>query len=308
MSQNFKLNTKNTEWAKFQQYIDSALKTANPIVNTPDDIDSLTTIVTEALHESTTQPKTSTKSYLDLPPNITMAIRARNKTRKQWQKSRDKTIKTKLNSMTAEIQLMIQKHRNEQWNNKIESLNIKDHSLWQMTKAVLNIPTKVPPLHGLNGMAYSEQEKANALADTLEQTFTPNDDPSDIDTIEEVEDEISNLNETKTPTTDIQLVSPKEIHKIIKNLKNRKAPGLDMIPNQAFKHFTKKATVYLTKVFNSMLKLQYFSIKMKKSKIILIPKPGKDHTFPQNYRLISEINCHFKKIRTHYTKLSTSTH
>lgn len=286
-----KINTEHTDWEKFQQLLDSAIATANPIINNKTDIDEhidyLTQTVTEALHESTPQPKTSPKTYLDLPPNIMMAIRARNKIRKQWQRSRDKNMKTKLNTMTGEIQKMIQDHRNDKWNSKIESLNIKDHSIWKMTKAVLNIPTKVPPLHGVNGMAYSDQSKANAFADTLESTFTPHNDPSNIDAIEEVEEEVDRINDLTASAKDINIVTPREVRKIIQRLKNKKAPGLDLIPNQAMKHLTKKATVYLTKIFNSMLKLQYFSINMKKSKVILFPKPGKDQAFPQNYRPIS---------------------
>jgi Reverse transcriptase (RNA-dependent DNA polymerase) len=219
-----------------------------------------------------------------------MAIRAKNRIRKQYQKGHDPNTKKQLNTMTQEIRQMIKKHRNESWTKKVESLQVKDKSLWQMTKTIMRLPTKVPPLHGKRGMAYSNIDKANALADTLEETFTPHDDICDIDNIELVEYTIEDLESRHTPNEDLELASPNEVSRIIRKLKNGKSPGLDGISNKVYKHLPRKAIVYLTKIFNTMIKLQHFSTKLKKSKIILFPKPGKDHTFPQNYRPISLLN------------------
>lgn len=86
--------------------------------------------------------------------------------------------------MCTEIRALVSEAQNESWAEKLSSLNTKDQSLWQMTKSLLRLPSKVPPLHGQRGMAYSTQEKAEALADTLESAFMPNDDHSEIDHIE----------------------------------------------------------------------------------------------------------------------------
>lgn len=89
--------------------------------------------------------------------------------------------------MVNGVKRLIAEHRNKQWSKKIGALNIKDHSLWQLTKHLLRITSKTPPLHGVRGLAYSNQDKANSLADTLETTFTPHNDPSSIEKIEEVD-------------------------------------------------------------------------------------------------------------------------
>ena len=53
----------------------------------------------------------------------------------------------------------------------IESLNPEDQSLWKMTKRVMRIPDPNPPLQVPGGLANSDSEKAEALADNLESQF-----------------------------------------------------------------------------------------------------------------------------------------
>jgi Reverse transcriptase (RNA-dependent DNA polymerase) len=54
------------------------------------------------------------------------------------------------------------------------------------------------------------------------------------------------------------LTSPREIKKIIKNLKNSKAPAFDNIPNILLKNLSRKALGFLTYILNSCFKLSYF--------------------------------------------------
>jgi hypothetical protein len=160
-----------------------------------------------------------------------------------------------------------------------------------MTKKLLRIPTKSPPIHGMNGLAYSNQEKANALADTLERTFTPHDDPSDIDKIEEVEEIVAGLELEQPIDEDIFRTTPAELNTILNRLKIKKAPGLDQVPNAALKEISKKTVRLMAHVFNAILLMGYFPKQFKESKIIVFQKPGKDPQFPQNYRPISLLSC-----------------
>jgi hypothetical protein len=95
------------------------------------------------------------------------------------------------------------------------------------------------------------------------------------------------------------LTSAREIKKIIKNLKNSKAPGFDNIPNILLKNLSRKALVFLTHIFNSCFKLSYFPKSWKHANIIPVPKPGKDLSNPSSYRpisLLSSISKSFERV------------
>ena len=93
--------------------------------------------------------------------------------------------------------------------------------------------------------------------------------------------------------------NPSELSEIIKKLPNRKSPGHDLITNSILKKIPKKAVVFMTVLFNALLKLSYFPATWKIAKIIMIKKPGKDNTDPKNYRpisLLSSVSKIFEKI------------
>jgi hypothetical protein len=55
----------------------------------------------------------------------------------------------------------------------LESLYPVDQSLWEMTRRVMRVPTPSPHLVTPGGIALSDSEKAEALADSLESQFLP---------------------------------------------------------------------------------------------------------------------------------------
>nr|CAD7437522.1 unnamed protein product [Timema bartmani] len=74
---------------------------------------------------------------------------------------------------------MVKEYRNSVWEDKIESLCVQDRSLWRTMRNLTWVPAPRPPILGRNGVANSNQEKADALAEYLEAQFVPTDDPSD---------------------------------------------------------------------------------------------------------------------------------
>jgi hypothetical protein len=60
----------------------------------------------------------------------------------------------------------------------LESLGSADQSLRKLTKRVIRVPTPSPPFLVPGGLALSDSEKAEALADSLEAQFQPVNDPS----------------------------------------------------------------------------------------------------------------------------------
>jgi len=98
----------------------------------------------------------------------------------------------------------------------------------------------VSPLVTLGGIALSDSEKAEALADDLETQFQPVTDPSVPAVIEMVD--VALRSYLITTTSEPKLTTPEEVQEAIRGLKFSKAPG----PNRAMKHLPKRAVSLLS--------------------------------------------------------------
>jgi hypothetical protein len=128
----------------------------------------------------------------------------------------------------------LNERRNDQWSDTLESLDPEDQSLWRMTKRVMKVPTPSPPLVTPGGIALSDSEKAEALADNLETQFQPLTDPSVPAVIEMVD--VALRSYLLTPASEPKLTIPDEVQEAIRGLKVCKAPSPNGIPKRALKH------------------------------------------------------------------------
>ncbi|GIX88620.1 RNA-directed DNA polymerase from mobile element jockey, partial [Caerostris darwini] len=77
-----------------------------------------------------------------------------------------------------------------------------------------------------------------------------------------------------------------EIEKVILNIKDKKAPGIDLIPGEIIRELFYSNKPWFVNIFYHLLKKGIFPNIWKLAKIVLIPKQGKDHTAPDHYRPI----------------------
>jgi hypothetical protein len=140
---------------------------------------------------------------------------------------------------------------NDQWSSTLERLDPENQSLWKMTKRVMRIPTPSPPLVTPGGLALSDSEKAEALADSLAAQFQPVNDPSVPATIEVVHEAMRSY--SFTPASEPKLTDSTEVRDAIRSLKVGKAPGPDSIPNRALKHLPLGIVSLLVMLFNAIL-------------------------------------------------------
>jgi len=161
--------------------------------------------------------------------------------------------------------------------NKYQSLNQTDGSLWKTAKNVLRIKEQLPPMTDSAGsLAISDIEKANLFGKHLSKMFTPHVDiiPNS-DHSETIEQFINSPLPMLLPA---KHTSPNEISFLIKKLKDGKSPGHDLITNKVLKNLPRKPILLITFIFNAMLRLSYFSLIWNLSTVILIPKPNKPKT------------------------------
>jgi hypothetical protein len=108
----------------------------------------------------------------------------------------------------------------------------------------------------MNGLTFiTESEKANAMASKF---FLVHENSLHSDQSASVQKSCSTLYSDVFNDDSSAYMSPQEIKNIIKKLKNGKAPGGDGVPNILLKNMPRNATVFLTYIYNSCLKLCYF--------------------------------------------------
>jgi hypothetical protein len=67
----------------------------------------------------------------------------------------------------------------------------------------------------------------------------------------------------------------------------KKSPSFDLIIAEVGRWLPKKAIVFLTYIYNAILRLSYFPFSWKFSKIVMFVKPEKPPDIPTSYRPIS---------------------
>ncbi|GFV16302.1 probable RNA-directed DNA polymerase from transposon X-element [Trichonephila clavipes] len=286
-------------WYKFQDLLTNSLP-GNPRISNPEDIENaiknFNDCYNSALSHSSTF-KCINKPLFSIPPLIRDKIKSKNRIRKAWQITKNPLLKSQLNRLQKDIKKDLNHLKNEKWNNMLSEATPDDDSLYKLVKSVSKNKTfPIPPLVGPMGLHYSPEDKVDLFADSLESSFQENPEPYDDDFIDHVEEKVDRFLHRNARRHTAPLTSPHEIMNIILQLPNKKAPGKDGIKNIALKALPLNAITNITKIINSCLQLNYFPQEWKHALITVIPKPGKDKRFPENYRPISSIGKIFEKI------------
>lgn len=84
----------------------------------------------------------------------------------------------------------------------------------------------------------------------------------------------------------------------IKKLSKKKAPGMEKIPNLAFRPTSKRTILHITKIYNSYLHREHFPSPWKLATVVIIPKSGKNKKELSNHRPISLLNFMAKLLKS----------
>jgi hypothetical protein len=284
---------REANWELFQNYVVQNLNTqclegncSNSEIDVA--VQHLTDVLNKAIRYSIPQKRRTSKS-MQISTSTRLLIQKRNRLRTLWQRTHDITLRPLINSLKQEIDSAIKDQISNTWQQTLQRLNttsMKD--TWRITKSLTNTSHQVPPLKHNGNIAITNQEKVNMFADTLEEVFTAN---PDVDTNFTVSTEQVVTTFLKQPLqVSIRPTNHSEIEWIIRHLKSRKAAGPDGIQNIILKHLPRLVLKFIEKIFNKSLALNYFPAQWKEAKVIMLQKPGKDHTSPLNYRPISLLN------------------
>ncbi|GFS70653.1 hypothetical protein NPIL_331571 [Nephila pilipes] len=136
---------KFTNWKKFQDLLHHSID-GNPIICTPDDLDSAAANFTETIQRTINQSSTCKfipHAPLPLPQPIRTIIQTKNRLRKRWQDTRDPGIKKDLNKLQKTIHSILKNFKTANINEELKEASTHDCSLHRIecTKDVNTPPT-----------------------------------------------------------------------------------------------------------------------------------------------------------------------
>lgn len=314
-------NINKTNWPHFIDYMTN--KTKIPTESTdPATIDTqiidLTSTITNA-QQIFTPSKIVHTLQNTLPNTLIQLIKHKRKIYRLFCRTRDPSLKTEFNRLNAQIRRDINSHNQSKWINACSQLDYRDGAkFWNKLKKLTGQKTTTtPPLLDNNLPITDPLEKANLFATTLQHTYRPHAfNEFDTDFLIHVTKTNNALLPSNHPSsighnTFTNPIEPDDVKNIIMTLKNNKAPGPDAIKAPYFKNLPENTIKALTTIYNNCLLAGYFPTHFKTSQIIMIPKPGKPKTNPNNFRPIALLNISgkiFEKILSHRLKLLIDTH
>lgn len=287
------LCNKDTNWNQFRSILcDSS--NLNISLKTQDEIDSavqqLNNNIQTAAWQSTTS-KLEQKKGISFSAGVRDKIAEKRRLRKNWQISRSPNDKLLLNQAVKDIKKLLQTEKNLSMQHYLENLtptDATDYSLWKATKKLKQPQQYIPPIRN-NAIENSEwartdKDKADMFANHLADVFQP------FPSIITPDEEATIINFLETPfQMDLPIKKFKitEVKNVISELKDKKAPGFELITGKILKELPDKCVRLIMYLFNAILRLQYFPMQWKVAQIIMIQKPGKNANEVQSYRPIS---------------------
>jgi hypothetical protein len=279
-----------TDWTSFAEYLEKNTYLGIKL-KTETDIDEATFYITNLIQEAgwrSTPYMTTTSKTTNISLQIRGKLAEKRRLRRVWQLSRHPEDRRLFNKSARELKAMINENENHTFQQKLTTLSASksdNYTLWKITKTFSNRPQQqVPPLKSnLGTWAKSSMDKAELFAQHLSKVFKPN-----ACTTSDFEHEVNSIiGSDQQLSLPIKLVTPRELWRCVRSLGNKKTPGFDLITGEILKQLPKKPIVFLTMLFNAIMRVHYYPKLWKLSQMCMLPKPGKVPTEPSSYRPIS---------------------
>ncbi|GBM60288.1 putative RNA-directed DNA polymerase from transposon X-element [Araneus ventricosus] len=165
--------------------------------------------------------------------------------------------------------------------------------------------TKISALNGPTSIAFTNTDKAETIADSLQNQFTLNN-LTDTATENLVTHTINEFNKIDI-FPPLPTPNPTDIIKYIRKVNIHKAPGSDGITNNMLKNLPIITLIKIIHIINDIFKHQYFPNSWRVAIVVPILKPGKDPTDPSSYRPISLLPT-LSKVTEHFILTQLNEH
>lgn len=285
-----RLIKKNTNLNHYSEQIESKLN-LNIKISTGDDLDDAVETLTSVVHEAAlfSTPHCEDNKNLGLKVRASATardmIRQSRRLRKIWQRTKNPIDKTNWNLAIKLCSEFLASEKNQNTGHYLSKLRPhnknKEHDLHRATKYLKRPVKRNVPINANGLWCRTDEQKSTAFAEYLENTFKPNCTNTDDRDIMHFLDVACQLERP------IRHITPNETKLEINALNNNKSTGFDKIDAKAIKSLPSKGIMFLTLIFNSILRLQHFPSQWKCAEIIMVLKPTKPETVVSSYRPIS---------------------
>lgn len=295
-SANFKISnlhilTPHSDINCFQSWLDQNIN-LNVRLKNENEVDEAVENFTQLIHEAgyistpTTHNNNNT-NQLKVSTEIRELIREKRRLRKRWQQHRTPFNKSLFNKACKDLKNLLNEQKNQSTAKFIDEINnskYDEHMLWKATR-LLKRPTKrnVIVKNTDGSWCRTDKEVSEAFAKHLENIFQP----LQLNTVADQEEILNFLESPCQMDFPVRHISPNEVKNEIKQLNKKKSPGFDSISGFVVKNLTNKSVIFLTLIYNSILRLHHFPSQWKCAEIIMIPKPNKPEKLLSSYRPIS---------------------
>lgn len=277
-----------TNWDHYSHWLQNNVRPTEDLSTIPDidlAVSTFTSKLQKAYHRASVRSTHEPRPTEPFSPLLQDIKTLKNRARKRWLRFRNPADRQEMKRLARELHFRAIEHRQEVWEDKMDSLMLNSRSEWQLVRSIRQPRPPKLAIRGPDGHIYDPLGKAEAFAATYEAQNTldlDDDDPS----VQRTRQAALHIRYNLRPT-DPELTTPAEVRHIITQLGTHSAPGADGITNSHLKHLPRKPIVLLTRIFNSCFIHGYFPSAWKIARVVPIPKPGKDHSVPSNYRPIS---------------------
>lgn len=274
----------------FQEWIDThinlkiCLKSGNDI---DDAVEKFVRLIHEAAFQSSPVQVTANAPKLQASLEIRNLIKSKRRLRKVWQRTRLTQDKRNFNRAVQFLQKRLRDMKNEgigRYLTQLSPSNNNEFNLFKSTKYLKRPQKRSVPIKKDDGSwCRTDSEIAMAYKEFLEETFTPF-------SLCNTDDYQKTSDFLEVPCQMCLPIKPftfSEITTEIKKLNVKKSPGFDQIDGKTMKYLPRKGIVFLTTLFNSIMRLSYFPSQWKHAKIIMVRKPNKPENLLSSYRPIS---------------------
>ena len=293
----WKLNKAN--WDLFHTLCDESLTTTSLSDSTDriaDFTSSLIDISEKCIPKTSTNPKKSNPWYND---DCKEASKQRKETLSRFCKFPTKDNLNTYRVFRAKARRTIKSSKRKSWRAYVSNLNYKTpiKKVWDMVRKISGKSKSASHQHlntNFNGGAETKATTKKDIADTLGDAFSTNSAnrnySKEFQNYQKQQEKIklnfksSNNEEYNNPFNLDEL-------KDAISKSHDTATGPDEIHYQMLKHLPLKSLQTLLDIFNNMWETGKFPESWELATIIPIPKPGKDHTEPTNYRPIALTCC-----------------